>query len=96
VTEEAADIGPAVTVDGYVRRSGGPSTVWVNGTDSYQGNLAEQGVDVRGLEVDETRVRLPRRGVDEPLLLKPGQTFDPATARISEAYERRAPREPVP
>lgn len=87
----AAPPGPAVTLDGYVRRSAGPPTVWVNGTDSYRGNFAEQGVDARGLEVDAARVRLPRRGVDAPLHLKPGQTFDPETARISEAYERREP-----
>lgn len=91
----ATPVGPAVTLDGYVQRSAGPPTVWVNGTDSYHGNFAEQGVDARGLEVDEARVRLPRRGVDAPLRLKPGQTFDPETARISEAYERRERPEPT-
>ncbi|MEX2480819.1 MAG: hypothetical protein WD928_08160 [Gammaproteobacteria bacterium] len=79
-----------VTVDGYVERSDGPATVWINGTDSYQGNLAEQGVDVRGLRLEHSRVHLPRPGDAPPLLLKPGQSYDPQTTRITDAYERRA------
>ena len=80
---------PVVTVDGYVRRSAGPPTVWVNGTDSHQGNLAEQGLDARGLRLEHKRVRVPRRDGDSPLLLKPGESFDPATTHISDAYQRR-------
>ena len=78
-----------VTVDGYVRRSAGPSTVWVNGTDSHQGNLAEQGLDARGLRLEQARVRVPRRDGETPLLLKPGESFDPETTHISDAYQRR-------
>lgn len=81
---------PTVTVDGYVERSSGPATVWINGMDSYQGNLAEQGIDARGLRLEHSRVRLPRPGHAAPLLLKPGQSYDPQTTRITDAYERRA------
>jgi len=70
---------PVVTVDGYVRRSAGPPTVWVNGTDSHQGNLAEQGLDARGVRLEQARVRVPRRDGETPLLLKPGESFDPET-----------------
>ena len=80
---------PVVTVDGYVSRSTGPSTVWVNGTDSHQGNFAEFGLDARGLRVEQARVRVPRRDGETPLLLKPGESFDPETAAISDAYQRR-------
>jgi hypothetical protein len=80
---------PVVTVDGYVRRSAGPPTVWVNGTDAHQGNLAEQGLDARGLRLEQSRVRVPRRNGETALLLKPGESFDPETAHISDAYQRR-------
>lgn len=83
-----------VTVDGYVRRSAGPSTVWVNGTDSHQGNLAEQGLDARDLRLEHERVRVPLRNGGTTLLLKPGESFDPETAHISDAYQRR-PEAPV-
>lgn len=78
-----------ITVDGYVQRSGGPPTVWINGVDSYQGNLAEFGIEARDLALEQARVRVPRAGGDT-LRLKPGQSFDPERARVTESWERTA------
>lgn len=90
VDEVIEDLEP-VRVDGFVRRSGGPATVWVNGTDSYQGNLGEHGLDADDLRVDEARVRLPVPATGEVVSLKPGQAWDPNARRVTEPYERADP-----
>ncbi|MGH8584185.1 MAG: hypothetical protein ACREWG_15695 [Gammaproteobacteria bacterium] len=77
-----------VTVQGIVRRSRGPNTVWVNGENSTYGLAPEQGVRVDSSQAREgtvpVRVRNPRLDVG----LKPGQTLDPATARVVDIYQR--------
>ncbi|MCA8967309.1 MAG: hypothetical protein KDK06_00535 [Gammaproteobacteria bacterium] len=78
---------PPVEVDGYVKRSDGPATVWINGTDANEGNLADFGIDARDVRVERDRVRVPI-GREDSVTLKPGQTFDPGSARISDAYEK--------
>jgi hypothetical protein len=87
--QEPAVPAQAITVDGYVQRSGGPPTVWINGVDSYQGNLAEFGIEARDLALDQARVRVPRAG-GGTVRLKPGQSFDPEQSRVTEAWERAA------
>ncbi|MEQ8663046.1 MAG: hypothetical protein RLW62_19700 [Gammaproteobacteria bacterium] len=82
---------PPISIDGFVQRSDGPPTVWINGIDSYQGNLAGLGIDARDLALDQARVRVPLAGRAEPLALKPGQSFDPVSARVTEAWEPAAP-----
>ncbi|MEQ8230474.1 MAG: hypothetical protein RLW61_15405 [Gammaproteobacteria bacterium] len=82
---------PAITVDGFVQRSDGPPTVWINGIDSYQGNLAGLGIEARDLALREDGVRVPLAGTDETPVLKPGQSFDPARARVIEGWEPPAP-----
>ncbi len=75
-------------VDGYVSRSGGPPTVWINGTDSYQGNFGALGIDAARVRLERARVRLPVGDAEAGVLLKPGQTFDPYSETVSDAYER--------
>jgi len=89
IPEEPALPAQPITLDGYVQRSGGPPTVWINGVDSYQGNLAEFGIEARELTLEQARVRVPRAGGDA-LRLKPGQSYDPEQARVTESWERAA------
>ena len=72
VDDEVPEAAAPITVDGYVSRSGGPATVWVNGTDTFQGDLTEFGIDAQRVEVESSRVRLPIDGGEAPVLLKPG------------------------
>lgn len=87
IDDEMSEAEAQITVDGYVSRSGGPATVWVNGTDTFQGDLSEFGIDARRVEVESSRVRLPIDGGEAPVLLKPGQSFDPGMNVISDVYE---------
>ena len=83
--------GATVTVNGYIARSAGAPTVWVNGADTTGTDLSDLGVDSRHLRIDAARVRLPRTdGSGGILMLKPGQSFDPSSNQVSDAYERSA------
>lgn len=77
----------SIRVDGFVRRTGGPATVWINGTDSYQGDLGEFGIDARELGVGASQVRVPVAGTGKSVTLKPGQSWDPGADTVSDSYE---------
>ena len=62
---------PVTRVDGYVRRSEGPSTVWVNGGRADE---ASPGSDAR--------VTIPLGRGAGRVRLKPGQTLDRGTGEV--------------
>jgi hypothetical protein len=75
----AAAGSPSTRVDGYVRRSGGPSTVWVNGE-----SLGVEGSDAPRIESGrrEGRVSVPVGDGGIRFSLKPGQVLDRSTGEI--------------
>lgn len=75
----AAVTSPTTRVDGYVRRSGGPSTVWVNGE-----SLGVEGNDAPRIESGrrEGRVSVPVGDAGVRFSLKPGQVLDRGTGEI--------------
>ncbi len=62
---------PTTRLDGYVKRSRGPSTVWVNG-ESIQENVAERDGRV-GVSVGESGARVG---------LKPGEVLDRGSGEV--------------
>ncbi len=82
---------PSVTVQGIVRRSRGPNTVWVNGQNSTQGITPEQGIraDAQHLIGDKVPIRIP--GISVGLGLKSGQTYDTGTGQIVDIYQGEVP-----
>ena len=70
---------PTTRVDGYVRRSDGPSTVWVNGE-----SLGVGGRDAPRIEGGqrEGRVSVPVGDSSVRFSLKPGQTVDRGTGEV--------------
>ena len=80
----------SLTVDGYIARSGGAMTVWINGADATAGALAEVGVAAERLKLEHSAVRVPLPSQQRGVLLKPGQSFDPASKHVSDAYEQAA------
>ena len=79
---------PQVRIDGYVSRPNGSDTVWVNDINADLGNLDELGIDSSKVRLESSRVRLPVGPAPAGVLLKPGQTFDPNSTEIHDAYER--------
>jgi len=78
----AAVASPTTRVDGFVHRSGGPSTVWVNGEP-----LGEHGPEapriVRGAASD-ARVSVPLGEGGIRFSLKPGQVLDRSNGEVSD------------
>lgn len=64
-------VSPTTRLDGYVRRSGGRSTVWVNGTTLDE---ASPGSDAR--------VSVPVGDGGARVRLKPGETLDRGTGEV--------------
>ena len=84
-----------ITLDGYVRRSSGKSTTWIN-----QVPHNEQEVSL-GIRVRQLLSRPPAISIVLPsgkrVNLKAGQTFDRTTGKVSEVYDPAPPQpEPLP
>jgi hypothetical protein len=76
----AAVISPTTRVDGFVRRSGGPSTVWINGEP-----LGEHGREAPRIVSGATgdpRVSIPVGDRGVRFSLKPGQELDRGNGEI--------------
>ncbi len=82
---------PVITVDGYVKRSGGEATVWVNGENSYAGGPADGPIDPRAARIRGQRIAIVPGGAHPPVLLKPGQSYDPRSATTADLYEHPEP-----
>lgn len=91
VAQPQPPTGPSVSrleVNGVVRRSGGPTTVWVNGAQVERGVVSREGlrVDPGRRIVDGVQVRLPS-GL-RSVRLKPGQAIDVNSGTLVDAFER--------
>lgn len=87
---EAADVELAppppastVTVQGYVKRSDGKGTVWVN-RQPLRETSSQGDIGVGRLGGTDGRVRLKLSGTGKEVRLKAGQTYDPMTGAVVE------------
>jgi hypothetical protein len=73
----------AVTMQGYVKRSDGKGTVWVNSQPVQEkSRLGEIEVGKLGSSDDRVRVKVP--GTGQTVDLKAGQTYDPISGKVVE------------
>lgn len=84
---EPAESPPEVRLRGFVRRSGGPTAVWVNDSSTLGGGGLGGDLEVEGGRVEGSTVviRLPD---GRQIRLKPGQRWDPQSGRVTDAYGR--------
>jgi hypothetical protein len=76
----AVSISPNTRIDGYVERSGGPATVWVNGEP-----VPEQAPEAPRIDTPATgegRVSISTGEGGGRIRLKPGQTIDRASGEV--------------
>jgi hypothetical protein len=81
-----------ISFDGKVERSGGGSTIWVNGRPVYTGNRTAEGIRVRSSRGTdgETRFELPPSDSGTTQFsLKAGQKVAVQNGRKFDAYEAR-------
>lgn len=70
-----------VSVQGYVKRSDGKGTVWVNRQPVRE--TSRQGeIEIGKLGGPDNRVRVKVPGTGQPIELKAGQTYDPASGKV--------------
>lgn len=72
---------PIVSVHGYVKRSDGKGTVWINGRPVQEKDPTKD-VEVGRLRgsTDQVQIKLPSTG--QTINLKAGQSYDPASGRV--------------
>ena len=88
---ESAALPNPVTLQGYVKRSDGASTLWINKQavqedssvdDVKIGRLNQQGFSKKGTSVEGVDVKIPANG--KKIHLKAGQMYEPETNQIIE------------
>ena len=77
---------PVTRLDGFVSRSSGKSTVWVNGEPVPEGTHPE-GLRVRPRRSDSGRVTVDIGETDSQVDLKIGQSFDRATGEVKDSLD---------
>jgi hypothetical protein len=87
----AVELPEPVTMQGYVKRSDGSTTLWIN-NKAVQENTTQSDVEIGRLNkqkdltkngADSLNVRIPATGKN--VRLKPGQVYEPETNRIVES-----------
>lgn len=82
-------------VKGLVYRSDGKNSVWINESNSYEGDLASDYTSVEGNRIYKDRVELRLPGENRPLSLKVGQSFDPESKQVSDVTDKENNEAPV-
>ncbi|MCG8381648.1 MAG: hypothetical protein MJA28_05430 [Gammaproteobacteria bacterium] len=76
---------PPVKVQGFIQRSDGKTTTWLNDQNTLESRTVDKTLNV-GKSPDASgrvRVKLPN---GKTITLKPGQTYDPKTGQIKQVY----------
>jgi len=76
----ATVVSPTTRLDGYVQRSGGPSTVWVNGEGQLE--TSSDAPRIGATRRDDGRVSVPVGESGARVGMKPGETLDRGTGEV--------------
>lgn len=80
---------PNITVNGFVKRSGGRSTAWVNDTNTYDGYFKPQHIKVNPHRIGRDHVHVEVDNVNiGDVSLKVGQTLIPKEKKITDSYKK--------
>jgi hypothetical protein len=72
---------PIVTVHGYVKRSDGKGTVWVNGRPVQEKDATKE-VEIGRLRGNTNQVQIKLPSTGQTVNLKAGQSYDPASGKV--------------
>ena len=87
VVEEKAEAINGITLDGIVYRKGNKSTVWLNGSNSYEGDLSSEYYRINTQDINDKKVSVTVPEVDLQFDLKVGQTYEPNDKRLLDIIE---------
>ena len=80
-----------ITLNGLVYRKGGKSTVWLNGTNSYEGNLASEYFRINAGDINSEKVSVTVPEADLEFALKVGQTYEPNDGTLLDIVDNDVP-----
>jgi hypothetical protein len=93
VKTTVAPVVDVISFDGKVERSGGGTTVWVNGRPVLTGNRTVEGISVhsqRGTSAETRFVLPPSDTAETDFSLKVGQKIAVQSGKVLDSYENRA------
>ena len=76
-----------ITLNGIVYRKGSKSTVWLNGSNSYEGSLASEYFRINEGDINSEKVSVTVPEADLKFDLKVGQTYDPNEESLLDIVE---------
>ncbi len=76
-----------ITLNGLVYRKGSKSTVWINGTNSYEGSLASEYFRINAGDINSKKVSVTVPEVNLEFDLKVGQTYEPNDGSLLDIVE---------
>lgn len=89
VAEEKAELRDieGITLNGIVYRKGNRSTVWLNGSNSYEGSLASEYFRINTSDINSEKVSVTVPEVNLSFDLKVGQTYEPNDGSLLDIIE---------
>ncbi len=78
-----------IRLNGLVYRKNGKSTAWINDSNTFEGNLATDYLEVRPYDIKPNSVRIKLHDNPNPIRIKTGQTYDPVENRVVDIVEKR-------
>lgn len=79
-------LGPALLVNGFVKRAETSGTVWINGESTYDGDMANLNVNHLKTKIVGKKVRIAPLDDEAVVYLKPGQGFNPEKQAITSGF----------
>ena len=76
-----------ITLNGIVYRKGSKSTVWINGSNSYEGSLSYEYFRINANDINSEKVSVTVPEVDLKFDLKVGQTYEPNDESLLDLVE---------
>ena len=78
---------PVLTLNGLVTRSQGPATLWINGLAQDARSLYLPGVAQPRVRLERNAIQIALDATQPARRVKAGQTFDPASAQVSDVHQ---------
>ena len=84
--EEVVEV-DTLTVRGLVYRGKGKSTAWINESNTFEGGLSSQYINVGDIESNKVEIKIP--SAEKEVKLNVGESFDPLTdSYVDEVKEK--------
>ncbi len=77
IVEEEKVVRDVITVRGLVHRSDGKNTAWINSSNTYEGDLESQYIEVSSEQISTEDVTIVMPDNETKIKIKVGDSFDP-------------------